>query len=250
VSSASTTPVTPAATSGLSKDVQWIITHFVSLILIAALALAGIYGVESLVAKHDEATNNKWQQVLTQVSQDNSNLRQQLTQDEATWAQQNTQAQQTITQLAQSVSARNTQSAQQQKVDVSLDAQQAAARLAAQTSAASGEVTVNNQNNDVDIDLPIARRVVANLDLLPVVQANLADTQKQLTNETTIAQNNAADADKQKQLVTGLTTQLTDAKQACDTQIKAIKAEARKGKIKAFFGGVAAVLLALAGHAI
>jgi len=136
-------------------------------------------------------------------------------------------------QLSAQQNARNVQLATQVKTDATLSAQQAADRLTQQTNAASGEITASG--NNVTVDLPMSRQLVTNLDMLPVVEANLADTQKQLANETQIATTAEADVVAQKAEIVGLNKQLADSAVACTAAVNVEKAKARKGKLK-FFG--------------
>ena len=240
-----TTTPTPSA---LSQDWSWLKTHLVLLAVVGVLVVVSVYGVESIIARHDEATSNKWNQILAAQTAQTQTLQKQLQADEANWAQVEAQLLAQNAQLTKEVATRDQQLVTQVKSDATLSLQQAAARIAEQTQAQPGEVTA--QTNDVAIDLPISRIITADLDRLPVAEQDLANTQTQLANETTIATNAQSDAADAKKVIADQTVQLADANKACQAQITTVKAQARKGKIKAFFIGVGVVLLGIAGHSI
>jgi hypothetical protein len=243
----STTPTVPTTTT-TTPPWAWVIHHLAALLITGALVIASVYGVETLIAKHAAA----------QAAQDNAALAAVVqtvkqSQTEATARDQALEAtvQTLIAQnaaLTKTIEQQSQQTQKQVQNDQSLDAQDAASRLSAQTNAATGEVAVSGSN--VVLDLPITRRVVADLDTLVGAQADLKSTQTQLANETQVANTAQADATAQKTLVTAQQNQLAAAGKACDAQIASVKASARKGKLKAFGGGVATVLLFLLGHAL
>lgn len=231
-------------TTTKTSDWQWITHHLAALAITGVLVIGSVYGVESIIARHDEANSTKWNSLLSQQAAQTKDLQQELVADEAQSAARDAQYQKTIQQLAQTIAQRNAQNAQQQKQDATLDAQQAAQRLATQTSAAAGEVTATNDS--INIDLPIARRVVSNLDLLAVDEANLADTQKQLTEQKQLTVDAQTDAAGQKNLAVMYQDQLKTQTAACTAEIKTLKAKHRKNILKAF--GIGFVTGFIAGH--
>ena len=233
VTPAPTPPVTQPITSVVAKDWSWFVSHLVALILVGGLICAGIYGVENLIAKHDAATLAKDNAALATVVAQNQTLISEAQTKDALLAQAIASLSAANAQLSAQQNARNVQLATQVKTDATLSAQQAADRLTQQTNAASGEITASG--NNVTVDLPMSRQLVTNLDMLPVVEANLADTQKQLANETQIATTAEADVAAQKAEIVGLNKQLADSAVACTAAVNVEKAKARKGKLK-FFG--------------
>ena len=222
--------------------------HHLILVAITVLLVTGaVYGVESLIAKHDAANSTKWTSLLDAEAAQTKTLQTQITADEAAAAIRDAAYQKTISQLAQTISVRNTQVAQQVKNDATLDAQAAAVRLDSQTQAAPGEIVA--ANDSVTLDLPVTRRVVASLDLLPVAQADLADTEKQLAAQQGLTSDALADDDAQKKLVSAQAQMLVDSSKACDATVKAVKASARKGKLKWFgIGFVAGFVSGVTAH--
>ena len=250
VTPAPTSVTKPATTvqSVIAKDWSWILSHLLALIVVGGLIIGGVYFVENLIAKHDAATSAKYAQILAAQTTATQTLQKQLSTDEASWAQVEAQLLAQNAQLTKQITARNQVTAAQVQTDASLSAQDSATRIAAQTHASAGEVTA--QGNDVTLDLPITRVVVASLDQLPAVESDLADTTKQLANETTVAANAQSDVADAKKVIASQTTQLADADKSCKAQIAVVNAKARRGKLKAFFIGAATVLGLWAGHSL
>lgn len=239
----STTPI-----SIIQKDWVWLTQHLVAIVIVVGLALGGVYLVENLIAKHDSATAEKYNTVLTTQAQETKDVETQLQTDEANWTQLITQLTTENNKLAASISTRTTQVNAQVKTDATLSSIDAAARIAQQTKATAGEVVA--VGDSITLDLPVSRAITSDLDLLPVVQFNLVDAQTQLKNETQIATDAQADVTEQKKLVTAQQNQLVDAQKSCDARVTAANAVARKSKLQWFLAGVGIVLGGVLGHAL
>ena len=231
-----TTPVTPAPTTDttivatIKKDWSWLVSHLIAIAFVALLVVGAVYGVDSIVAKHDAATSNKYTAILAQQTAQTQTLVQQLAADQAASAARDAQYVATISQLSKSMQVRDANAKKQQQTDATLNAADAANRLAQQTSAKPGEITVAGDN--ITLDLPLTRGIVAGLDDLVRAKADLQDTQGQLTAQTGLtadANTQLADADK---VITSQIAQLADAHLACNAQIKSLKAHYRKKLIK------------------
>ena len=237
-----TTTPTPAPTdttivTKLKADWTWFASHLILLAVVGLLVAGAVYGVDSIVARHDAARSTQFAQILATQAEQTKTLQQQLAADEAATAVRDAQYQATIAQLSKSIQVRDANAQKQQQTDTTLDAVSAASRLAAQTGAQSGEISVAGDN--VTLDLPITRRVVAAFDELSVAQADLQDTRGQLTAQTGLtvdANTKLADADK---VIASQTAQIADGVKSCNAQIKTLKAKQRKNLFKAFFAGVA-----------
>src|SRR5271156_449385 len=96
-----TTPVTTVA-SKLTSDLAWLKTHIIMLVIVVGLAWGGVYGVESLIAKHDAAQEAKYSVILQAQTAQTTAIENKLSSDETNWNQ-----------LAQQLTAQNTQLAQQ-----------------------------------------------------------------------------------------------------------------------------------------
>lgn len=234
----------------IRKDWTWLTSHLLLLLVAASLVLGFVYFVEGEISKRDASNDARWKTILSAQTQQTQAIQTQLTQDEIQWQQVQKQLLAQNSQLTQTIANISQQTQKEVQSDKSLDATQAAARLSQQTGATSGEVSV--QNSNVVIDLPIARVIAGDLDTLVGTQAILSNTQKELSNETTLYTNAEAQVTEQNQLVAAQQVQLVDEQKACKAQVSAVKAAARKSKLKWF--GVGYVLGFISGavgaHAI
>jgi hypothetical protein len=237
-------PTDSTIVTTVKHDWTWIIQHGIGVLLVALICFGSIYGVESLISRHDAENASKYEKILSEQAAQTKTLQQQLADDVAANAQRDASYQRTIAQLSQGIIQRNADAQKQQKADASLDASSAAQRLSQQTQS-TGEIAV--AENNVVLDLPIARRVVSDLDSLVVVQGNLADTQAQLKAQqglTADAQTEASDA---QQVIAAQASQLTEQDKVCKEKLTAANAAARKGKLKWF--GIGFLTGFVAGHA-
>lgn len=237
----------PTPVSIISKDWAWLRTHIILLVFVVGLAFGGVYFVENLISKHDAANSAKYEQILAAQTLNTQTLQKQLSTDEANWAQVEAQLLAQNAQLTKEVSQRNQAVTVQVQKDATLSASDSALRIALQTHAGAGEVTA--QGDNIILDLHITRAVVSDLDQLPVVQANLADTQKQLANETEIAVATANQNAEEQKLIVAEEAQLADQKKSYDAQITTLKANARRGKLKWFgIGYIAGFVSGVTAH--
>jgi hypothetical protein len=122
--------------------------------------------------------------------------------------------------------------------------------LVARWTALIPTVTPTVTSNGVTVNEQGVRDTVSQLELVPILQGNLAD-------ETRLAQNYQQEAERSDVLVglqstqiAGLNTQIVDQTKACTAQVSAVKADARKGKVKWFkIGYVAGLVSGWLGHA-
>lgn len=233
-----TDTVTPVAPKPAASPILTFRHHLILLVLAAVLVTGSVYGVEGVIARHDLENSTKWNSILQTQTAQTVALQKQIASDEEVAAIRDAAYQKTISQLAQTISVRNAQTQQQVKNDASLNAQQAAIRLATQTNAQAGEIGV--AGDTISLDLPITRNIISNLDLLETAQADLSDTEKQLAAQQGLTADAAADDNKQKSLVAALQTEVLDSDKACLAQVKTLKAQNRKSKIKIFFVGYVA----------
>jgi hypothetical protein len=207
----------------LTADISWMKSHLISLLVCAILIYAGIYGVESIIAKHDKQTA-------------------------AIYQQQNQQFQQTVQQEIAQLVAQNQQLAAQlaanQKKEQSIPvtvkdetADQVAFDISKAANSKPNAVTV--QNNNVVLDLPTAQLALADMQLVPLLQQDKADLSQQLLNETKMYNDEVAAHKSDNE---------TNQK-----QITALKADCRKSKLKWFgIGYVAGFIsgVAIAVHGV
>lgn len=230
----------------LTEDMGWVKGHAILIFVVVGLSIAGIYTVENIISKHDDATNARWQAInQAQIAQVQT-LSDRIAADEKERAQENAQQTAILANLATTIAQRDKTTAVVVQKDATLSASEAAQKIAQQTKAKPGEVVP--QTDNVLVDLPMARVIAANLDQLPAIQADLSDTQKQLVSETTIATNlQGSIADKQK-LIDAMNVAKNDADKACQANIASVKASARKSKWRWF--GIGYVLGLASAHFI
>jgi hypothetical protein len=225
-----TPAVNSAIAAKLKADWTWLVSHLVAIAFVALLVVGAVYGVDSIVAKHDAAANTKYAAILQQQTAQTQTLIQQLAADQAASAARDAQYTATIAQLSKSIQVRDANAQKQQQADTTLDATSAGARLAQQTNAKAGEITV--ANDSITLDLPLTRGIIGSLDSLAALQADFQDTKNQLTAQTGLtadANTKLADADK---VIASQTLQLADSTKACQAQVKSLKAHYRKKLIK------------------
>jgi len=217
---------------------SWLQRHE-RLIIVALVLLAGGWGysryADSSAAKAEARATVAEQTLAAQKAQDAQNQAQivQLTQQ----YQQLTQVLATQNaSLAASIASRRQAQAVQVTRDAHLAPSALATRLESMGNAPVGSVTVTPTG--LALTEQAAVTVTETLEAVPVLQADLKDTQAVLqTSEATVAKANDLIAEQAKQ-ITGLNLAAKDADAVCKAQIAAVKAEARKGKIKAFKWGV------------
>ncbi len=223
------------------------------LIIVALVLLAGGWGysryADNAAAKSEARATAAEQTLATQKAQDAQNQAQivQLTQQ----YQQLTQVLATQNaSLATSIASRQTVQAAQVATDAHLAPSALATRLESVGNTPIGSVTVTPTG--LALTEQAAVTVTATLEAVPVLQADLKDTQTTLqTSEATVAKANDLISEQTKQIA-ALNTTLSDTVKADAAELKAVKAEARKSKVKWFKIGfiVGFITGTYVGHAI
>jgi hypothetical protein len=216
-----------------------VLKHLVILAVVGCLVFGGIYGVESIIAKHDLATQNHYSQLLATQTALTQSIEAKLATDEAGWAQQAAALTKQNNQLAQQVVSRD---AQLSALITKIGTMQPPAIVAdLQPKLRAGTATV--QPNGVLLDVPAARDVDEQITEGTTAKSDLAATKTQLGNETVIATNAEKDAAETKTALTAEQTKNGDQVKACNAQITTLKAQSRKGKLKWFGIGYVAGLI-------
>ena len=229
-------PIQTKTTSGITTDLAWLKAHLALLVIVIALAAGSVYGIESIIAKHDAERATADRQVLTAITNQTNDLKSRMTQDEQASAVRDAQYNQTISQLSAIISNQSTQLRKQIKVNASLTASQTAQALTTKIKAQPGEISVAGDN--VTLDLPVARSLNSSLDSLATTQAQLVETQKQLSAQTSLTTDALLDLDNGKKVIASQQTEISAAGKSCQDQVTSLKAQARKSKFKWFLGGV------------
>ena len=245
---------TTSTVNRVGQDWSWMIHHLVLVSVLALFVAGGVYGVLDIIARHDVARETKDSAALALIVKQSADLSTKLANDEAQSAADRViaaarDAQQTavIQTLAKTIQARDAALTVALKQNATLSAQQAADKLALQTKAAPGEITVLGDN--VTMDLPITRSVLNMGDNLIAAQGDLKDVRGQLvaTNvKLTDALANDASAQKDlgdaKALIASKDGELKGSAKVCSDQISTLKAKERKRLIVvavlAYLGGI------------
>jgi len=187
----------------VSRDISWIRAHILiallAVVLIAGTIIGGVALFEHLVEAHDArvaAEDLAKNQVDTATQ---AALMNQLTQMQAADAAREAANTALIKSLVGQMAVSRAATTKQVATDNTLDAAAAAQRLITQTKAAPGEVTV--VNNSLLLDLPLARVVVADLDLLAQAQSDVTNLTGQRDAQIILTNDAKAEADKANQVI-------------------------------------------------
>lgn len=223
-------------TDTISNDLSWLKHHIVLLVIVIVLVGASVYGIESIIARHDAVSSAKADIVLQQQTAQTNLLATKLQQDEQLSAQQNAQLMAMNAQLSSYITQRDKAAAIIVQKDATLSALEAAQKITVQTKAQPGEVVV--QGDTVQMDLSVSRTVVANQDQLPVVQADLTDAKTEIRQGETVIENLQTVVLDGRNTIDSMKTQAVDADRACKAEVATVKAQARKSKLKWFLTGL------------
>ena len=222
--------------STVVKDITWLKTHLILLVIVIGLVIGSVYGIDSIIAKHDAANSAKDNVILQQQTAQTNLLAAKLQQDETVSAQQTAQLLAMNAQLTSYITQRDKALVPVLQKDTTLSAVDAAQKIAVQTKAQPGEVVA--QGDTVQMDLSVSRTVVANQDQLPVVQADLADAKTEVRQGETVIEGLQTVVSDGRNTIDSMKQQAADADRACKAEVSTVKAQARKSKIKWFFIGL------------
>jgi choline-glycine betaine transporter len=267
-----TTPVTTlAAASGLdtlrteitkvqstvktdaNKAESWLKVHErIILALIISLALLlGSFKYLGVVADRDKQQANIAAQTLAVQHDKDVALAQQAQQDATSYKATVAALSQQNAQLVAASASRTIVLQQQQATDKTLPMPNLGNRWASLIGAQPGDLTATTAG--ITVTPQAALDTTLSLEQVPVLKANLADAQTQITNgQAELAKANTVITD-QAQQIDGLGTELTDQKTADAKELTAVKAQARKGKLHAFLYGLgvgAGAVTGLVVHAL
>lgn len=206
----------------LETDATWIKSHLITTALILLTAFGSVYGVESLIAKHDAQTESKYSQILTQQTA-------QTAQDEAALRAVITSAQAAIAQQQQQITNDQKTIASIKATVVTIPAPQVAQELGG----------TSPDPNTVVLPLDKAQTALAAIEELVPLQDQLSAETKIATDESTVVAQQTKD-------ISDLKTELTDTQNKDNAALTSCKADARKGKLKWF--GIGYIAGFVTGH--
>jgi hypothetical protein len=225
------TPTDTVVSGTLSHDLAYLRQHLILLALVLLLAFGGIYGVESLIAKHDHENALEKQAFAQTLQQQNQTFQAQTQSQINTLVQANTVLQQQVGVLATAITTRDSQ----------LRTQQAAVpQLTPDQLSVEWQKDIKNAGNikpivgGYQVDQAAAVASVQAIEAVPVLQQDIADLQTsnknlgvQFVNEVAIYEDekkaHKSDKDADKATI-----------DARDGTIKDLKSDIRKGRFKWF----------------
>jgi hypothetical protein len=211
------------------------------ILLAVVLAVAGLGGYAVL---HYEAQHTHDQAIIAQHDLDNVKAQAasltQLTQQQEVVIQQQRNALDAQTKALESAIAnRNITVIQQQKKDAVLPPTELAARLAQLSGSTVNDVKAQ-ADGSIALSQPASVQVTAKLEEVPVLEANLGDLQKEIANDKGIIAGQDTDLKLKAQIIAQDAVVLKSQIDADQKELKAVKADARKSKVKWFIAGYVA----------
>jgi hypothetical protein len=236
-----TTPEQPVSVvSSVVKDITWLKTHLILLVIVIVLVVGSVYSIDSIIAKHDAANSTKDSVALQQQTAQTDMLLTKFQQFEQVSAQQNAQLTAMNAQLSNYITQRDKALVPVLQKDTTLSAVDAAQKITLQTKSQPGEVVA--QGDIVQMDLSASRIVVANQDQLPIVQADLADAKTEIRQGETVIENLQTNVSDGTKVIDSMKIEAADAAKKCSDDIATVKSNARKSKIKWILGTLAVAL--------
>lgn len=205
----------------IAADLAWLKHHLILLAIVLGLTFGGIYLVESLVAKHDDAAAAKYSQIAADTAKQNQLFQLQVQTEIASLVAANQQLANQNQQLVASLANRQVQEVQIPKQTASLTAVQVAVEL---------QGTAKGDN--VTLTLPAAQNVLASVRLVPLLQVDKKNLQDAYTNEVQIANNNLTLYNKEHEALVSEQGSHEADKKANAKTISDLKTDCRKSKLK------------------
>ena len=212
--------------ASVKSDWTWLKTHLILVGVLLASVVGAVYGVESIIGKHDSANAAKYAAIAAQADLHNQQYQAQVEAQIKTLIDNNQQLANQNATLAAALSKRATIEVNIPKQVGTLTATDVASQLG---GTATGDI--------VNLPLPQAQKALTDELLLPQLQADKTDLQSQLKNETDIASNNFTLYSKAQYALDSEKDAHVKDNTANAAQIKSLKADARKGKLKWFVIG-------------
>ncbi len=235
---------TPGVESAIIKDEattkSWSLLHelherlIITLVIISSLLFVGNKFLNHEADK-DKAAATVAQQTLQLQADQNKTLAAQVAQTQQQYTLLVTQISQQNSQLAQATTQRTVVLQQQQATDQSVPIPDLGNRWAQLEKLDPSSLTANTQG--IEVTPEAARTTVEQLEEIPVLQANIGAEQATAANLQKVIDSATVLNTQLTDQVKGLSEQNVDQTKACSTEITAVKAEARKSKLHWFVGG-------------
>jgi hypothetical protein len=212
----------------IAEDWKWLTQHLLLLGLVAGLAWGGVYAVEGIISKHDQANAQRMDQVAQQSAAQNALIQKQTSDAIAQLASQNQVLSAQVQGLMQVINSRDQALLQLQTQVKSMQAP----ALAAEWPKYIKEGSITAVDNGVQLDLPAARDTLSQLEALPVALADkqsLLEANQKQSDE--LGNTQQALGDSQAALKSEQLSHAADNK-ACVADKAAIKSAARRKQTK------------------
>jgi hypothetical protein len=219
----------------ITDDLNWLKTHVILLLIVGVLTFGGVYGVESLVAKHDAATAAKYESIAADAAKQNAQIQAQTQAQIAQLASQNVQLEAQISQLSQAISNRDAELIKQQAKVPTLTPVQVASSI--QPFLSKGTATAQS-TGEVLLDKTGSQEILVQLEELPVDRANMADLSTEISKQNIEIVNLSTSNGSLQTALTSEKTSHTADNEANAKEVTKLKADARKSKLKWFGIGV------------
>ncbi len=240
-----TAPNDTVVSGTLNHDLAWLRHHLILLALVGVLTFSGIYGIESLISRHDHEAALRMEALAQTLVQQNQLLQQQTKVQIDALTQQNVALQQEVGSLATAIVTRDAQLIQNQNKVPNLSPDQLSAEWQKDIRNA-GSIKPTLPSGYL-VDQTAAVATVQALESVPVLQQDIADLEKSNSNLQSELNNDAAVLTLEKKSHFSDNQTNTALLTAKDAEIKDVKAQARKSKLKWF--GIGFLLGLIGGHA-
>jgi len=239
-----TTPTPETLTQKVQADYSWLTHHLIQLAIVGVLVISSVYGVESIVARHDHAAALEKQALAQTLIQQNQQFQQQTQATINSLAQQNAALQAEVGTLASAITARDAQLRTQQAQVPTLTPDQLSVEWQKDIKNAGNVKPLPAGGYSVDQAGAVA--TVQLLESEATLEVDKEDLQKQNSNLQVQFTNEVAIYEDEKKAHASDNAANKATISAKDAEIKDVKAQCRKSKTK--IAGIFAVVGIIAAH--
>jgi hypothetical protein len=221
----------------LLADVTWLKTHLILVAIAASLVFGSVYGVESIISKHDDKNAIVLQTLADSQAKANVQFQQGIKLQLDSIAAQNAQLAAENATLINALAARQVV---EKKIPVAVASETSLEVAADLKKATNGTVGIlKSPDGDlIQLDLPTAKGVLTSVQLVPLLQQDKTDLEKSNGLLQTEVANGVKALDLERTAHANDNTTNAGTIKARDAEIVAVKAECRKSKLKWFGIGV------------
>lgn len=223
-------------TSKFTADLGWVKHHVILLALVVLLTFGAVYGVETIIARHDDKNAIVLQTIAQQMQQSNQVLQQQNKAQIDALTQQNLQLQQEVSSLATAIATRDTQLQKTQAQVPQLSPDQLSSEWLARIKNAGN---IKPILGGYQVDQSAAVATLQQLESVPVLEEDKKDLEAEIANTAAQLNNETAKFDLEVKSHASDNAANKAALDAKDAEIKKVKADCRKSKLKYGFIGTA-----------